>query len=150
MTNNKMVPVVLRCLAESIMLSWEIASVVIFCVSVLLLNKLPQNVSFCWQCLYCWGLLYLFRLLYYRKTAAYCAARIIVFNTSGIFAFSLFCMWSVGSIKESKNFLDPTTWRQQRPSWTDIVCVYFLCPSYPEVTRITFHRLTDIPWVDEN
>lgn len=79
MIKNKMVPVVLRCLAESIMLSWEIASVVIFCVSVLLLNKLPQNVSLCRQHLYCLGLLYLFRLLYYSRTAEHCAAIIILY-----------------------------------------------------------------------
>lgn len=57
-TNNEMFPVVVRwhCLAEGIMLSRGIASVVIFCVSVSLLNKLlPHNVSFCQQSLYCLG-----------------------------------------------------------------------------------------------
>ncbi len=51
-----MVPLVVRrhCLAEGLMLSWGIASVVIFCVSVSLLNKLlPHNVSVCQQSLYC-------------------------------------------------------------------------------------------------
>lgn len=43
-----MVPVLVRrrCLAECVMLSWGNASAVVFCVSVLLLNKiLPGNVS---------------------------------------------------------------------------------------------------------
>lgn len=47
-----MVPAVVtwHCLAEGIMLNWGIASVVIFCVSVSLLNKLlPHNVIFCQQ-----------------------------------------------------------------------------------------------------
>lgn len=55
MTNSKTVPFVvkLHCLAEGVLLNWGNASVVIFCVSVSLLNKLlPHNVTLC-QTLYC-------------------------------------------------------------------------------------------------
>lgn len=48
MTNSKTVPFVvkLHCLAEGVLLNWGNASVVIFCVSVSLLNKLlPHNVT---------------------------------------------------------------------------------------------------------